>query len=353
MPKTMPAVVHYEHRDHAVELREVPLPEIGRQDVLMQVRSVSVCGSDVHMWRNMLGHKPRVPVILGHEFSGVVAEVGADVRGFKEGDRVASETAAEICGRCMLCRTGQYNLCPERKGYGHFADGAMTQYVRVPSRALHHLPDRLPFRRSALLEPSAVAYHSTAVNTHIAPGDLVVVLGPGPIGLLALQVARLQGAGRVFISGMKEDAPRLDIAVRRLGADRAIDASAEDPVEVVRAAGDGLGADVVIDAVGVSATLQQSIAMVRPGGQITKVGWGPAPVGFSLDPLVAKAARLQGSFSHNYRTWERVIELVTDGKLDVDGLISRVAPLEGWHEAFERMEQRVEVKAVLTPNGPV
>ena len=353
MSKTMPAVVHYEHRDKAVELREVPVPEIGADDVLMQVRSVSVCGSDVHMWRNILGHKPRVPVILGHEFSGVVAGAGRNVRGFREGDRVASETAAEICGRCMLCRTGQYNLCPERRGYGHSADGAMTRFVRVPARCLHHLPDALPFRRSALLEPSCVAYHTAAVNTRIRPGDFVVVLGPGPIGLLALQVARLQGAGRVFITGTPDDAPRLEIAVRRLGADRAIDTSAEDPVEAVRAAGDGLGADVVIDAVGISATLKSSIEMVRPAGQITKVGWGPAPVGFSLDPLVAKGATLQGSFSHNYRTWERVIELVTDGKIDVEPLISRVAPLEGWLEAFEKMEERVEVKAVLTPNGPV
>lgn len=353
MPELMPAVVHYEHRDKAVELREVPVPEIGEDEVLLQVRSVSVCGSDVHMWRNMLGHKPRVPVILGHEFSGVVAGAGRAVRGFREGDRVASETAAEICGRCMLCRTGLYNLCPERKGYGHSANGAMTHFVRVPARCLHRLPDALPFRRAALLEPSCVAYHTAAVNTRIRPGDFVVVLGPGPIGMLALQVARLQGAGRVFITGTHEDAPRLEIAVRQLGADRAIDTSVDDAVEAVRAAGDGLGADVVIDAVGISATLETSIEMVRPAGQITKVGWGPAPVGFSLDPLVAKGARLQGSFSHNYRTWERVIELVTERKIDVDPLISRVAPLEGWLEAFEKMEERVEVKAVLTPNGPV
>ncbi len=353
MNQTMPAVVHYEHRDKAVELREVPIPEIGEEDVLMQVRSVSVCGSDVHMWRNILGHKPRVPVILGHEFSGVIARLGSRVRGFKEGDRVASETAAYICGTCMLCRTGQYNLCPQRKGFGHSADGAMTQFVKVPSRCLHRVPDRLPFRKSALLEPCCVAYHSTAANTHIRPGDFVVVLGPGPIGLLALQVARMQGAGRVFISGLEEDAPRLQIAIEPLGADRAINASNEDPVEVVNSCGDGLGADVIIDAVGVSATLKQSLEMVRPGGQITKIGWGPAPVGFSLDPLVAKGATLQGSFSHNYETWERVIELVTDGEFNLDPLISRVAPLEGWEEAFSKMEERVEVKAVLTPSGPL
>lgn len=353
MNSSMPAVVHYEHKDKAVELREVPIPEIGEEDVLLQVRSVSVCGSDVHMWRNILGHKPRVPVILGHEFSGIIARTGRRVKGFKEGDRVASETAAEICGVCVLCRTGQYNLCPQRKGFGHSADGAMTQFVRVPARCLHHLPAQLPFRKAALLEPSCVAYHCTAVNTRVRPGDFVVVLGPGPIGLLALQVARLQGAGKVFISGIGDDAPRLEIAVKKLGADRAIDASKEDPVEVVKSAGDGLGADVVIDAVGISATLKQSVEMVRPAGQITKVGWGPAPVGFSLDPLVAKAVTLQGSFSHNYKTWERVIELVTGGKIDVEPLISRLAPLEEWQEAFSKMEERVDVKAVLTPNGPI
>lgn len=179
-----------------------------------------------------------------------------------------------------------------------------------------------------------------------------MVLGPGPIGLLSLQVAKLQGAGAIFISGMAEDGARLEIAAR-LGARRTIDSTQEDPVEVVRSYGDGLGADVVIDAVGVSATLKQGIEMVRPNGQITKVGWGPAPVGFSLDPLVAKAASLKGSFSHNYKTWERVIELVTEGGIDVEPLISRVAPLDAWHEAFEKMESRIEVKAVLTPNGPV
>jgi alcohol dehydrogenase/L-iditol 2-dehydrogenase len=331
----------------------VPVPEIGEQEVLLEVRAVSVCGSDVHMWRNTLGHKPVVPVILGHEFSGVVARAGRRVSQFREGDRVASETAAEICGVCMLCRTGNYNLCPHRKGFGHSANGAMTHYARVPERCLHHLPDHLPFRRAALLEPSCVAYHCTAVNTRVKPGDFVVVLGPGPIGLLAVQVARLQGAGRIWISGTREDVPRLTIAADQLGADRALVVPDEDPVGLARSAGDGLGADVVIDAVGISATLKQSIDIIRPGGQITKVGWGPAPVGFSLDPLVAKGATLQGSFSHNYRTWERVIELVADGRISVDPLISRVSPLEGWEEAFTRMEERTEVKAVLAPNGPV
>src|SRR5437867_4595211 len=233
MSQKMPAVVHYDHKDGAVELRDVRVPTIGKEDALLEVRSVSVCGSDVHMWRNKLGHKPRVPVILGHEFSGVVTRAGNRVKGFKEGDRIASETAAEICGVCMLCRTGQYNLCPQRKGFGHYADGAMTRFVKVPSRCLHHLPDRLPFRKSALLEPCSVAYHCAAVNTKIRPGDFVVVLGPGPIGLLALQVARMQGAGSVFISGVREDAPRLELAVKELGADRAIRASEEDPAEVV------------------------------------------------------------------------------------------------------------------------
>ncbi len=249
----------------------------------------------------------------------------------------------------MLCRTGRYNLCPRRKGFGHSADGAMTHFVRVPVRCLHRLPESLSFQRAALLEPSCVAYHTVAVNTRLAPGDFVVVLGPGPIGLLAAQVARLQGAGTVFISGTPEDSSRLALAVEQLGVDRAIDASREDPVAVAREHGDGLGADVVIDAVGISETLRQSIEMVRPGGQITKVGWGPAPVGFSLDPVVAKGVTLQGSFSHNYSTWERVIGLVNDEKLRVDPLVSRTVPLEEWEEAFARMEERADVKGVLLP----
>jgi L-iditol 2-dehydrogenase len=189
--RTHAAVVHYALEPHAVELREIPIPEAGEGEVLLQVGAVSVCGSDVHQAHKTHSWPVNVPVVLGHEFGGTVAGLGRGVRGFREGDRVVSETAAEICGECTLCRTGRYNLCPSRKGFGYGIDGAMAHWIRVPARCLHRIPDSLPFDIACLCEPHAVAYQSMCVNSTIRPGDLVVVLGPGPIGLLCARMAAL------------------------------------------------------------------------------------------------------------------------------------------------------------------
>jgi alcohol dehydrogenase/L-iditol 2-dehydrogenase len=345
---TMPGVVHYALRKHAVELREVPVPQIGDDDVLLAVRAVSVCGSDVHQYQGTHSWQVNTPVILGHEFCGVVAKAGRNVRSFKEGDRVVSETAARICGECALCRSGEYNLCPKRLGFGYGVNGGMAQFVATPARCLHRLPDALPFERAALTEPCSVAYNAVCVKTRIKPGDFVVVLGPGPIGLLCLEMARLSGAGLVASVGIGADAKRLE-AARQLGADIIINGEERGAVAAVREQGDGFGADVIIDAVGASGTIKQAMEMVRPAGQITKVGWGPQPMDFPIDPLVAKAATLQGSFSHNYRTWEAVIRLLAARKINLDPILSRVAPLNAWRECMEAMHGGEMVKAVLKP----
>jgi alcohol dehydrogenase/L-iditol 2-dehydrogenase len=345
----MAAVVHYALAPGAVELREVPRPaEIAEDEVLLESRAVGVCGSEVHQYHNTQSWPVNVPVILGHEFCGVVARVGRAVRGFREGDRVVSETAARICGECAYCRTGEYNLCPKRLGFGYGLDGAMAGLVKVPARCLHHLPEAVSFEKAALAEPCSVAYNATCFKTHIRAGDAVLVYGPGPIGLLCLSLAKLSGAGWLGVVGLTQDAKRLAIATA-LGADAAIDAQRQIALEVVRALGDGLGVDVVIDASGASRALQSALGVVRPGGQITKVGWGPQPLDFSLDPLVAKAVRLQGSFSHNFPIWEKVIALLASGKLDPMPLVGRVEPLENWRTCFDEMASGEIVKGVLTP----
>src|SRR5437867_7019439 len=223
---TQPAVVHYALEPYAVELREVAVPDIDDDEVLVEVGAVSVCGSDVHQARNTHSCPVDVPVVLGHEFGGTVAQVGRSVRGFREGQRVVSETAARICGECVLCRTGRYNLCPSRKGFGYGIDGAMARWVRVPARCLHSIPDSLPFEIACLAEPHAVAYNAMCVNSTIRPGDLVVVLGPGPIGLLCARMAALAGADPLIVVGLSSDAPRLETALR-LGATRVVDAQHE------------------------------------------------------------------------------------------------------------------------------
>jgi alcohol dehydrogenase/L-iditol 2-dehydrogenase len=343
MPTTHPAVVTYAPEKHAVELRDVPIPEIGPEDVLLEVAAVGVCGSDLHMWTCQHSWPVNYPCVLGHEFGGIVRQLGERVVGWREGDRVVSETAAVIDPNNPMSRRGQYNLDPTRKGYGAAVNGAMTKFVRVPARILHRVPDNLPLEVAALTEPCSVAYNAVVNNAHIRPGDRVVVFGPGPIGLLCGAMARLCGA-EVAMVGLEQDRTRLDIAKTSYGCTPLVSGVKEWADAV-----DGLGADGAIDAAGVSATLKSAIDVVRPGGWISKVGWGPQPLNFSLDPLVQKNITLQGSFSHNWPIWERIIRLLSTGALNIQPVIGGVWPLAQWHDAFETMHSGKIAKAVLKP----
>jgi L-iditol 2-dehydrogenase len=343
----MKGLMKYARSDGAVEVRELPAPELQDGHVLVAARAVGVCGSDLHMWHDTHSWPSREPVVLGHEIAGVIAAVADDVSGWAVGDRVVCETAASICGACRLCRTGRYNLCPYREGYGATRDGAFAELLLAEPRVLHSIPDNVSFEQAALTEPFAVAFNALVERATVTPGDIVVIQGIGAIGALSLQVARLRGAGSVIVLGTPVDALRLDKA-RALGADRVVDVTVEDPVAVVRSYGDGLGADLVVDATGVSAALRPGLEMVRPLGAIAKIGWGPQPLDFSLDPLVAKAITLYGSFSHTWATWERVLDLFSTGRLDPDAVLDGVYPLSDWQSGFEAMESGRNIKSVIS-----
>lgn len=317
-------------------------PVIGPDDVLLEVANVGVCGSDLHQWTADHSWPVNYPVVLGHEFSGRIAELGANVDYFREGDRVVSETAAIIDARNPMSRRGLYNLDPTRKGFGYGVNGAMTRYVRVPSRILHAIPDELPLEYACLTEPCCVAYNAVVRNARIEPGDRIVVLGPGTIGILCAAMARLCGA-EVALVGLESDRHRLDIATS-YGC-TAIIGDAK-PWAMHR---DAMGCDGVIDAAGASITLKIAIDLVRPAGWISKVGWGPQPLGFNIDPLVQKNVTLQGSFSHHWTIWERVIALLASGQLDIKPILGGVWPITDWQTAFEKMHSGDIVKAVLTP----
>jgi len=343
----MLAVVQYALAPLAVELRDIPTPEFEDDDVLLEVGAVSVCGSDVHQAWNTHSWPVNVPVVLGHEFGGTVARAGRNVRGFREGDRVVCETAARICGDCLMCRSGRYQLCPSRKGFGYGVDGAMAGHVRVPARCLHHIPDALPFDIACLSEPHAVAANAMLVNSTIRPGDAVVVLGPGPIGLLCTRMAALAGAHPLIVAGLSADRSRFDTA-RQLGATHTCNVETEDLGELVRSVRP-LGADLACDATGASNAFADAVRVVRPDGQITKVGWSPENVAIDMNPIVHQNLRVQGSFSHNHAVWERVIGLLTDGVTFPDALIGLRAPLEDWRNAFDAMHTRKVIKSVLLP----
>ncbi len=337
------AVVNFAPVEGSVEIREIEKPTIGPNDVLLEVANVGVCGSDLHQWTADHSWPVNYPVVLGHEFGGHIVETGSAVDGWKEGDRVVSETAAIIDERNPMSRRGLYNLDPTRKGFGYGVNGAMTKYVSVPSRILHNVPDSLAFEHACLTEPCCVAFNAVVRNARIEPGDRVVVLGPGTIGILCAAMARLCGA-EVALVGLESDRHRLKIAEENYGCEGIVG----DVGEWSRQR-DGLGCDGVIDAAGASATLKIAIDIVRPAGWISKVGWGPQPLGFNLDPLVQKNVTLQGSFSHNWPIWERVLALLTSGQLDVKPIIGGIWPIDQWHEAFEKMHKGEVVKSVLKP----
>lgn len=346
--QSMVGLVNFAKEPGSVELRELPIPEIGEEDVLLSVDSVGICGSDLHQYHGNQSWHVNYPVILGHEFAGLIAKAGQRVSGFKEGDRVVSETAAVLPRDSPLMRRGLYNLEPKRLGFGYGVDGAMAAFVKVPARCLHHVPASLALESAALTEPCCVAYNAVCVNSRVRPGDTVAVIGPGPIGLLCAMMAKLSGAGHLAVVGTAVDARRLEVALQ-IGADTVLGAQGEDVAEWVREYGDGYGVDLVIDAAGVSASLKMALDMVRPAGQITKVGWGPQPLNFSLDPLVQKAVTLQGSFSHNWAMWENVLTLLATGKIDLRPILHRVAPLAEWRPSFDAMHAGTIVKGVLKP----
>lgn len=344
----MDALVNFGPRDGEVELRRIPEPEPGPDDVLLRVRAAGVCGSDLHQFRGHASWPVEHPVVLGHEFCGEIVERGDAVECFSIGDRVVSETAAWLDPRSPYVLRGEYNIDPSRRGFGTRVDGAMATYVRVPERCLHQVPDSLPDVIAGITEPGCVAYTATCVQTRIRPADQVAIIGPGPIGLLCAWLARRSGALGVAVLGRSGDERRLELA-RHLGATSVI---ADGTVEQARACSPSGEFDVVIDAAGHSATLLTALAIVRAGGQITKVGWGPQPLDASLDPLVGKAVTLQGSFSHTWETWERVLSLYESEPETISPLVGWTGILRDWRDGFEAAAAGAIAKAVILAEGP-
>lgn len=344
----MKAVVKYGTRDGEVELRDVPMPVIGETDVLLEMTAAGICGSDVEQWRHFVTYPVNTPVTMGHEFCGLIREIGSGVKGFQVGDRVASETAAYICGQCPYCLTGEYNLCPTRLGFGYGLNGAFTRYVKVPVRCLHHIPNNVSFEHAALTEPACVTYNALVVKSKIRPGEPVVVIGPGPIGLFAVQMARAQGAGRIYLVGTNADKIRLDVG-SKIGADVLLNVQETDAAAAILDETGGYGVPLVVDAAGPAAALKLAMDVVARNGQITKIAWGPKPVELSLDPIVGKAVSLQGSYSHNWRTWEAVLKMMASRRLDLDTMITHRYTIDHWLEAYHLVEEREAVKIILTP----
>lgn len=345
----MRAVVKYEDRDGAVSLQQVPIPQIEPDEVLVKVSYAGICGSDPHIYHGNVSYKVNIPIILGHEFSGEVVEVGQNVSEIKVGDKVTAETHADYCGSCILCRTNNYHLCKQRKGFGFHVDGAFAEYIKVPKRIVHKLPLEVTLKEGALIEPLCVAYNALVKNHAIKPGDFVVIIGPGPIGLLCVQIAKLMGAAEIGLIGTKDDEQRLNKG-KILGATFTINSFLEEPREyIITKTKDNYGVDLVVDTAGSSSTFQLAMDLVKPRGKIVKIGWGPNPLNYSLDPLISKSVTVHFSFSHTWDVWESCLTLVAHKLVDLESLITHELSLEKWKEGFDLIESKKGIKVILKP----
>lgn len=324
-------------------IREVAEPEVGQHDLLVEIGAVGICGSDIHIWRDEKEH--RRPITLGHEYAGVVIDKGGEVDDeWQVGDR--------ICG----------DLETLEGRIGTHVDGAYAPRMRLPQRLAHHLPDNLTFAEGALIEQVTCMSHAAMHRSRVNPADFVVITGPGPIGLTMLQIVHLFSPRAVMVTGLKVDAKRLAKA-KELGADHTC-YSEDDPVEEVMRLTDGQGADIVLDCSGGEAAITQATRMAKNGGWITVIGLWGFDFEVNLDNIPYNNLTVRGSWgwagmeyadqavrmATGWHSWERALKIMAMGEIDLKPIITRSITMDEWHDAYEALEAKEEIKVMMYPN---
>ena len=340
------------------EIQDVKISHPGKGEVLCKIRAVAICGSDPEIIRgDLAGTWPPVyPFTPGHEWSGEIVEIGPGVHGFEVGDRVAGE-AHKGCGYCINCLQGRYTLCLNygnneagHRHYGFTSPGAYAQYNVYSIKSIKKLDDKVSFREGALVDTGGVTLHGMEI-AGITPGGTVAVIGPGPIGMIAMQYAKALGAARVIMIGR---GARLQ-AAKKFGADVLINFENEDPVTAVMEATEQFGVNEVIECSGAAGTLNQSVRMVAKGGSVILMG---VPSDKVIEPLpfkhiVHNEIAIFGSRANPNVSW-KIIECIASKKVNVKDLITHTFPLEEFEKALDVFVNRKEgvIKVVIEPNGP-
>lgn len=335
-----------------IEMMALDIPEPSGGEALIKVERVGICGSDLHIYEWSAGYEflsKYFPLILGHEFAGEVVEVrGGQENSFRAGDRVTCETG-KVCGKCFPCKQGKGILCEQRLNYGRIGlerNGAMAEYVVVPEESLHRIPSRVSLEEAAMTEPAAVALGAVEL-AKFYPGDTIVILGPGPIGLLIFQMCKALGAGSILVVGQETDAYRLTVA-RDLGADEIFVYNGKVTVEKIMALTGGKGAGVVFEASGSASAAVSGLEMLRKAGELILVGIYAESIPLdATHQLVRQMKAVKGSYGGASLDWDRVLSLMASKKLDLSPLISEVMPLERAQDAFEVAQRKNALKVLL------
>lgn len=336
---------------------DITVPVPGPEEVLCKIGGVAICGSDPEIIYGGLAGvwPPAYPFIAGHEWAGRVVAAGACVTDYKPGDRVAGE-AHKGCGHCKNCLQGRYTLCLNygkaetgHRHYGFTVNGAFAQYNTYHMKSITKLPDNVSYQVAAMCDTAGVALHGLELAGMI-PGSTVAVIGPGPVGMMAMKLAKAMGAAKVIVVGRN---PRLE-AAQRLGADELVDFSKCNPVEAVRSLTGGLGVEVAVEASGAPGTIVQSLHMCKKGGKVVMLGVAKDGVteDIPLKYTTHNELSLLGSRANPNVSW-KVIEMISSGTIDVRDMVTHTFDLDQAGEAFETFEKRIggAMKVVIYPNG--
>jgi L-iditol 2-dehydrogenase len=338
--KTMPGEGH-------VEIVDTVEPQVSAGHVKIEVKFCGICGTDVHIIHDTFKNSP--PVIIGHEFSGIVCEVGDNVSDVQVGDRVAAlGSNAVVCGKCIYCKQGQYMFCAERKGAGLAVDGGFTKYAVVREDQVYKLPEGVSLEVGSLLEPFANAVQAIEELTKFSAGDVVLLSGPGPIGLLCLSLISRHGC-KVIVAGTTDDQNRFEIA-KKLGADVIVDILKEDLDSILQAETKGMGADIVVDTSGSPAAITNNLNYVKKIGTYIQVGITGREFSVNWDTILYKKLQVFGSLGHSLKTWDRAVRILEQGKIDISPVASHSLPLSQWQEGFDLFTSKKGAKVLLYPD---
>lgn len=330
--------------DGGVQMKDTPVPEIRNDEVLVKVAFAGICGTDMHVMRDE--YDANLPVIMGHEFSGTVERAGA-TSDLQPGERVVAMTPGYTCGKCRYCLSGRLLQCKDRKSIGSGMDGCMAEYVVVKADRTYRIPENVSFEEAALTEPIGCCVRSVIETSRISAGDYVYVSGPGTIGQLVAQLAKLSGTN-VTVGGTSQDADRLALA-KRLGADQVIDVMQEDVFAAAQKITGGEMFDLVFECAGAAPSANTCLKLLRKCGQYVQVGLFGKTIPFDMDHALINEKHIVNSFAAERTSFVTALRLLQEKKLKLDDLISAVYPLEEWEDAFNAAFGKVGYKILLRP----
>lgn len=341
----MKALVKVDLGYDKMELLNIDEPKVYGDRVKIKVSYTGICGSDIHTFKGEYKNA-KTPVALGHEFSGDVVEIGPDVKNIKIGDRVTSETTFETCGICPYCLEKDYNLCDQRKGIGTQVNGSMAEYVLSREESCHVLDKNITYQAAALTEPLACCVHAALEKTSILPTDIVLIFGPGPIGLLLTQVVKSQGA-TVIIAGITKDLPRLKLALE-IGADYIVDVQTENLSDIVQSITNKMGVDCAFDCSGVISAVNQGLPLMRKKSDFVQVGlFAEKNNKLDQESIIQREINYIGSRSQKPSSWIIALDLLAKNKINTEKMITKIYDLDNWQEAFDKVMAGSEIKVLL------